>query len=135
MPETGIGPRLFRTAEPDAAAPVPFISVIVPVRNEERFIGQTLAQLCNQDYDRSRFEIIVADGESTDSTRTVVTGWAERHDNVHLVANPKRLSSAGRNAALAVSQGDIITLVDGHCEINNRHYLRELAAAFTASGA
>src|SRR5438067_1401586 len=98
MPETRIGPQLFRTAEPDAVAQVPFISVIVPVRNEERFIGQTLTQLCNQDYDHSRFEVIVADGQSTDKTRTVVAAWAERHDNVYLVANPKQFSSAGRNA-------------------------------------
>src|SRR5260370_27160757 len=102
MPEAELGPRLLRTGDHQAADQLPFISVIVPVRNEERFIGQTLAQLCNQDYDRSRFEIIVADGASTDSTRTVVGAWTERYANVHLVGNPKRWSSAGRNAAIAV---------------------------------
>jgi succinoglycan biosynthesis protein ExoA len=135
MPETGIGPRLLRTREETASHQLPFISVIVPARNEERFIGRTLAQLCNQAYDPNRFEVIVADGASTDATRTVVAAFSERHANVYLVANPKRLSSAGRNAAIAASQGDIITIVDGHCDLDNPAHLRELAAAFARSGA
>ena len=41
-----------------ALAPVsPFVSVIVPVRNEAVFITKTLCQLLEQDYDRSRFEV------------------------------------------------------------------------------
>jgi succinoglycan biosynthesis protein ExoA len=109
--------------------------VIVPVRNEARFIGGTLEQLCRQDYDRERFEIIVADGQSSDATREVVDDWARRHPNVHLVDNPKHWSSAGRNAAIAIAQGEIVVLVDGHCELENPTYLRDLADAFERSGA
>jgi succinoglycan biosynthesis protein ExoA len=114
---------------------LPFISIIVPVRNEESFLGNTLAQLSAQDYDRDRFEVLVADGESTDGTRAVVADWAARHPNIHLVSNPSRWSSAGRNAAIAMSQGEIIAIVDGHCELDNSNYLRELAEAFARSGA
>ena len=46
-----------------------FISVIVPVRNESRFIERTLTQLIGHEYDPERFEIIVVDGESTDGPR------------------------------------------------------------------
>src|SRR5207237_934475 len=56
-----------------ASAPVSaFVSVIVPVRNEAVFITKTLCQLLEQDYDSSRFEVIVADGESTDATADLV---------------------------------------------------------------
>jgi polysaccharide deacetylase family protein (PEP-CTERM system associated) len=112
----------------------PFISVIVPVRNEAAFIGDTLAQLLAQRYDRRRFEVLVADGRSTDDTRAVVAAWQERHTNLRLLDNPGRLSSAGRNVAVSAARGDIILLVDGHCQLDNPDYLADLAAAF-ASGA
>jgi succinoglycan biosynthesis protein ExoA len=111
----------------------PFISVIVPVRNEERFIRQTLLGILRQDY--ARFEVIVADGRSTDATRDVVRSLQTDWPNLNLVDNPGRLSSAGRNAAIRASRGDIILLIDGHCELKNPSYLADLAELFTRSGA
>ncbi|MGO9112639.1 MAG: glycosyltransferase family 2 protein [Thermoguttaceae bacterium] len=112
-----------------------FISVIVPVRNEARFIEQTLAYLVNQDYDPNRFEILVVDGQSTDGTPALVTKLAEAHANVRLFDNPRRLSSAARNIAIRHALGDVVLLVDGHCELADHHYLQKLAAAFDHSGA
>ena len=54
------------------AGPLPFVSVIVPVRNEEAVIRGTLEQLLHQDYDRARFEILVADGQ-----RRIRAAWRE----------------------------------------------------------
>ena len=119
-----------------APTPVaPFVSVIVPVRNEAAFITKTLCQLLDQDYDRSRFEVIVADGESTDATTDHVRTLQGRYPNLHLVTNPGRWSSAGRNVALEVSRGEIVVLVDGHCEVENCRYLSDLVDAFERSGA
>jgi succinoglycan biosynthesis protein ExoA len=113
----------------------PFLSVIVPVRNEARCIASTLEQLLEQDYPTARFEILVADGQSTDETRQIVGTIAVRHPNVRLIDNPGMLSSAGRNAAARAARGDIILLIDGHCEIRNPRYLAEVASAFSRSGA
>jgi succinoglycan biosynthesis protein ExoA len=127
--------RPLRTPARPALAPRPFISVIVPVRNEEAFIGDTLDQLFRQLYHPERFEVLVADGGSTDRTRAVVAGLQCRHANLHLLDNPRRWSSAGRNLAVESAQGDLIVLIDGHCEIENPCYLAEVAAAFQRSGA
>jgi succinoglycan biosynthesis protein ExoA len=105
------------------------------VRNEGRHISATLRQLLDQDYDPQRFEVIVADGESTDDTRSQVEMLQRQHANLHLVSNSGRWSSAGRNAALEVARGDIIVVVDGHCDLNNAKYLADLADAFQHSGA
>ncbi len=78
----------------------PFLSVIVPVLNEEAFIGETLDQLLAQCYDPRRYEILVADGGSTDNTRAIVAGYARRYPRVRLLENEARLSSAGRNVAV-----------------------------------
>ena len=113
----------------------PFISIIVPVRNEAQCIESTLEKVFSQTYDPQRFEVIVADGESTDETRAIVRRLQERYPNLILVPNPGRWSSAGRNAAIQASQGEIILLVDGHCDVRNPNYLRDLVDAFERSGA
>jgi succinoglycan biosynthesis protein ExoA len=131
---------LVRDNRVSATTPVaggvrPFLSVIVPVRNEAAFIGHTLEQLLRQDYPTDRFEILVADGSSTDATRAVVAEFAAVHANVRLIDNPRRWSSAGRNAAFRASRGDVLVVIDGHCELDNRRYLADLADAFATSGA
>ncbi len=112
-----------------------FISVIVPVRNEERFIHRVLEQLLTQDYPPERFEVLVADGRSADATREVVRAAVVEYPNLRLLDNPKRLSSAGRNVAVRAARGDVVLLVDGHCELSDRNYLAEVADAFARSGA
>jgi succinoglycan biosynthesis protein ExoA len=112
-----------------------FISVIVPVRNEAMFIEGTLRQLLAQDYDPRQFEVLVADGGSTDATRDIVAALQRRHANLRLLANAGRWSSAGRNVAVQAARGDVLLLVDGHCDLDNPHYLADLADAFEQSGA
>ncbi len=124
------GLRLYSTT-----ADVPFISVIVPVRNEAAFIADTLERLFAQDYPAGRFEVLVADGRSTDETRTIVQALTGRFGNLRLLDNPRQWSSAGRNVAVAAARGDVVLLVDGHCQIDSLRYLADLADAFTGSGA
>jgi succinoglycan biosynthesis protein ExoA len=118
---------------PQTNAQRPFISAIVPVRNEAAFLADTLHQLLEQRYDRGRFEVIVADGRSTDDTSTIVAALQSRYANLHLLDNPRQWSSAGRNAAVRAARGEIILLVDGHCDLRNPHYLHHLAEAFGES--
>jgi polysaccharide deacetylase family protein (PEP-CTERM system associated) len=113
----------------------PFVSVIVPVRNEARCIRKTLEQLLEQHYDPKRFEVIVSDGQSTDDTRAIVGEMQEHHANLRFLGNPRRLSSAGRNLGIRAARGDIVAVVDGHADIDNPYYLNDLADAFTRSGA
>jgi succinoglycan biosynthesis protein ExoA len=113
----------------------PFISVLVPVRNEESFIKETLNQLLSQNYDPARYEVIVADGQSTDATCEIVREFQLDHPNLFLHGNPRQWSSAGRNVAARASRGDILVVVDGHCDLRNPNYLADLAAAFAVSGA
>ncbi len=111
------------------------ISVIIPVRNEALHIEDVLNHLLEQDYDPERFEILVIDGESTDATREKVQPYVEKHANVRLLHNPKRLSSAARNVGVQNAKGDVVLLVDGHCLIDSREMLKNVAAAFETSGA
>ncbi|MBL8793104.1 MAG: glycosyltransferase family 2 protein [Planctomycetia bacterium] len=126
---TGWGPQPGENDEP------PFVSIVVPVRNEGRFIRRTLEALLHQDYDPERFEVLVADGESTDDTVRIVRDMQPQHGNLRLLANPRRWSSAGRNRAVTAARGDVLVVVDGHCELSGPDYLTRLMAAFRRSGA
>lgn len=118
-----------------AAGLPPYISVVVPVRNEARFLQRTLEELLTQDYPADRYEVLVADGQSTDATPALVRALEMRHDNLRLLPNPRCWSSAGRNQGIEAARGDLILVVDGHCELKNSHYLRDLADAFARSEA
>lgn len=115
---------------------LPEISVVLPVRNEAATIGRLLDQLLAQDYPAGKFEILVADGRSTDATCAIV-GQKARESAVplHLVDNPGIRSSAGRNAGVLAAAGDIILFIDGHCEIPSSRLLAETAALFEETGA
>lgn len=113
----------------------PFITVIVPVRNEERFLSATLHPLLFQEYRSDRYEILVVDGQSTDNTVAVVRRLQSEFPQLQLHYNPRRLSSAARNIGIRRARGDFVVIVDGHCELRNRHYLRDLACAFQQTGA
>lgn len=114
---------------------MPSVSVIVPVRNEACSIEQTLRSLLTQDFPPDRFEVIVADGVSDDATVPIVRQLQGEFPNLKLVFNPARYSSAGRNVAVRHMTCEVAVVVDGHCHVPDRNYLRNLVAAFEASGA
>jgi len=107
----------------------------MPVRNEARFIGDTLMQLVTQDYPADRYEIIVADGMSDDGTQKIVLDLGIEYLQVKLFENPKRLSSAGRNIGFMNGRGDYFLVVDGHCFIPTNNLFRNVADCFAKSGA
>lgn len=103
-----------------SAAPVigvPFVSVIVPIRNEARYIRGCLDSIAQQDYPHERMEIIIADGLSNDGTKESVQSYERMDIPVHWVDNPKLIVPTGMNLALQQARGDILVRVDGHCEI------------------
>lgn len=97
--------------------PAPFVSVVMPVRDEAGFLARSLGAVLAQDYPAERMEILVADGMSTDATRDLVRAAAARDPRVRLVDNPGRIAPTGLNAALAEARGQVLVRVDGHCEI------------------
>lgn len=95
----------------------PFVSVLMPVRNERAFIQRSVAAVLAQDYPHDRLEIIIADGLSNDGTRDAIKAMQLKNPNVNLIDNPGKIVATGLNAALRVAKGEIIVRVDGHCEI------------------
>jgi GT2 family glycosyltransferase len=96
---------------------LPMVTVIMPVRNEQKAISLSLCSVLAQDYPAERLEVLVADGMSDDGTRAIVGEIAKHDPRVRLIDNPARIMAAGCNAALAFARGEIVVLLGGHAEI------------------
>jgi len=93
------------------------ITIILPIRNEAKYIKQTLEPILYQKNIEKEIEILIVDGMSTDDTRNIITKYQKGHPNIILIDNSEKIVSIGFNRALNESKGDIIIRVDGHCEI------------------
>jgi glycosyltransferase involved in cell wall biosynthesis len=96
---------------------LPFVSVVMPVRNEARFISRSVGAVLAQDYPMDRVEILIADGMSIDGTRAVLDELQQTHANLAVVDNPGQIVSTGLNKLVARARGEFVVRIDGHCEI------------------
>lgn len=95
---------------------LPFLTVVMPVRNEEAHLSACLDTVLGQDYPRDRYEVLVAEGASTDRTRAIILDYASRDPRVRLVENPEGIVSTGLNRAVRAARGGIVVRMDGHAE-------------------
>jgi glycosyltransferase involved in cell wall biosynthesis len=94
----------------------PFVSIVVPCRNERARVGSCIRSIRGQRQLPAEFEIIVADGMSDDGTREAVRALAAEDARIRLVDNPGRIVSTGLNAAVRLATGDVIIRMDAHTE-------------------
>lgn len=110
---------------------LPFVSVIVPCRNEEKSIVKCLQSIAENDYPKDRMEIIVADGMSEDKSRDIVSAFLrERGVSFSVVPNPERFTPHALNRGIQHSRGDIVGSVGGHNFIS-QNYIRGAVAALS----
>jgi len=98
----------------------PFVSVLIPIRNEARYIERCLQAVLAQDYPADRLEILVIDGRSTDGTHDRVQRIIDEHPappGIRLLDNPGGIVPTGLNIGIREARGEIIVRVDGHCII------------------
>jgi GT2 family glycosyltransferase len=120
---------------------LPYVSVILPVRNERAMLPRLLEQLLAQNYPADRYEILVVDGHSTDGTADLVrrrfcgSSTASRLAPIRLLKNPKERTAAGRNQGLRSAHGDIILFIDGHCSVPSRNLIEDSVSMLERTGA
>src|SRR3972149_12158634 len=92
---------------------LPFFSIVVPVKNEERVIDRFLASLSTMNYPLNKREIIIVEDGSTDKTRDICMNYAKENANVKFLH--KTLSNgkpSALNFGLAHAKGDIVAIFD-----------------------
>lgn len=93
----------------------PKVSIILPARNEEEFIGKCLDTLIDQDYEN--YEIIVIDDSSDDNTGKIISEYAKKSSKIiQVTARPKPEGWMGKNWACMEgyhkSTGELLLFTD-----------------------
>jgi glycosyltransferase involved in cell wall biosynthesis len=117
-----------------SAALFPLVTVIMPVRNEEKFLSRCMDSLLRNDYPLQRLEFLIADGMSNDRSREILTEYSRRFPFVRVLDNPGRIVPTGLNEALRQAKGEIIVRVDAHT-VFARDYIRQCVHLLQTSGA
>lgn len=99
----------------------PFVSVVIPVYNEERFIEPFLNSVYQQDYDKDYLEIIVVDGHSSDRTVEIIK---EKFPEVRVIDNPQRIVPISMNIGIKEAKGEYIIRLDAHCTYPTDYFSR-----------
>lgn len=112
------------SAPPKALPPIEMVSIGIIARNEEKSLGNLLADIAVQDFPHERIEIILVDSASTDKTKALMQEFAEinREDNlgfaeINILDNPKVTIPCGWNVALKAFKGDVFLRVDAHARL------------------
>ncbi|MGA2323108.1 MAG: glycosyltransferase family 2 protein [Sedimentisphaerales bacterium] len=98
---------------------MPFVSIIMPIRNEADFIGRAIRSILDNDYPIDRIEVLVVDGMSADGTRDTVQQLCEQDNRVSLYDNKRKVVPSALNIGIRNSKGQILIPVSGHAEVAN----------------
>jgi GT2 family glycosyltransferase len=111
----------------------PPVSVVMPVKNEERHLAESVRHVLSQDYP-GEFELVLAVGPSADRTEQIARDLAAAEPRLTVVANPTGKIPAALNAAVRAARHAVIARVDGHALLPPG-YLRTALAILAETGA
>lgn len=94
----------------------PFVSIIIPCRNEEKHLPACLNSLIQQDYSKEKLEILVVDGKSEDKTKGIVEDYIKKYPYIRLFENPQKFTPHALNLGIKNAKGEIIMRADAHAE-------------------
>ncbi|MDR0207227.1 MAG: glycosyltransferase family 2 protein [Bacteroidales bacterium] len=90
------------------------VSIILPCRNEEKYIETCIESLINNQSEDFQLEILVVDGRSTDKTVEKLQPYIEKYSFIKLLHNPEKTTPFAMNLGIDCAKGDYIVRVDAH---------------------
>lgn len=97
---------------------LPFVSVIIPFYNEEKYIRNCLDSVLNQTYPKNCYEVILISDFSKDDTDTIVQNYNNKYDLIKVYKNEFRKGITGAiNTGVLNSSGEYIVRLDAHTAI------------------
>lgn len=112
-----------------------FVSFVVPTYNRGKLVRKTLESICNQEYPKDIYEVIVVDDGSTDNTSKVIEEISREQDvKIRFFRQKNKGPSSARNLGIKKSKGDYICFVDSDIVLD-RGVLKELIYQFKKANA
>src|SRR5215468_4445357 len=129
---TGLTPQAT-PLPPEEPATLPAVSVVMPVRDEEKHLASSVSRVLGQDYPGG-FELVLAVGPSRDRTEQIARELAAADDRIVVVPNPSGKIASAMNAAVKAARYSVITRIDGHAMLPDG-YLRTAVRTLLETGA
>jgi poly-beta-1,6-N-acetyl-D-glucosamine synthase len=109
-------------------------SIVIAARNEKTYLPNLIEILVNQSYPKDKYEIIIADDRSTDSTPSILEECSSKYDNFKFITitkeNPDCVGKKGAlTAAIGLACNDILAFTDADC-VPTKYWLSEINAQF-----
>jgi cellulose synthase/poly-beta-1,6-N-acetylglucosamine synthase-like glycosyltransferase len=104
------------------------VTVVIPCRNEEAFIGKCIESFIKQSYPKELLTIAVADGMSEDNTRDIIEEYKNRYGNVLLVENEGLTAPKGMNKGIKATESDIVIIFGAHAEADKDFVIENVNA-------
>lgn len=105
------------------------ISVLIPTLNAARTLDECLSHLRAQNFPTSDYEIILADGGSTDQTRAIATKYQTK-----VLENPLKTGEAGKMVALKHAKGEYVVFLDSDNILIDPDWLQKMQQPFAEPG-
>jgi len=111
-----------------------FVSIIIPCRNEEKYIKKCLDSILEQDYPKDKMEVLVIDGMSQDKTRKIIKRYSKKYQFIRLLKNYKKNTNFAFNIGIKKSRGEIVMIMGAHAGYEKSYitkcvkYLQECGA-------
>ena len=113
---------------PFAPDHLPRVSFIMPTLNVGALLDNCLASIARQSWPRDRYEIVLADAHSTDSTRDIARKYGAR-----VIDDDGKNMEEGKRLALRHATGEYIVFVDADNEFTHPDYLALAVQALAAN--
>src|SRR5262245_13693152 len=107
----------------------PYVSIIIPTYNRAKSLLITLDSFLAQDYPRDRYEIVVANNNSTDDTQQVLDGYCAKHIQFKAIMERRQGVHYARNSAAKIALGEILYFTDDDMTADTQ-LLAELVKVF-----
>ena len=109
---------------------MPLVSVIIPCRNEELWIGKCIESVLKTDYPKNLLELFISDGLSTDKTVEIALQYSEKYPFIKVLRNEKRIFPAAINLGYQNSTGDVIVILGAHAEYSSNYITENVKALY-----
>lgn len=108
------GAGVRATGESGVSSVDQLISIVLPCRNERRFIDKALDSIAASDYPKERLDVLIVDGMSDDGTRVILEQYVRRYSYMRVLDNPKRTTPVAFNIGVRAARGDLVMLMSAH---------------------
>ena len=105
----------------------PRVTFVIAAYNEEKNIGEKIANTLSLDYPAHQLEVLVVSNGSVDRTEEIVRGWTD--ERVKLIALPQPGKMAALNEGVRAATGDILVFTDADFLLDH-HTLRLMTSKF-----